>query len=398
MVFRRTAIGHEIDWVHDGAPYPPVEALLEWSDTVNFHSMYHTRNRAGKYDSGGPFNVTKKFRNIKPSNSVTVWAANNRHPAYIGGFIPQGVLGSGDFGFDPIWSNLEVLGSDFIFQARPDKPVMGLANALFELKDVPGMLKQRFLDRGLNSIFDYHLALQFGWKPLLNDMRNFYSTHVMMKKRLNKLLEDNGKPVHRVIRRPKRSVSGLVYEQTGGRALNLWPVLPTYCYGDEALTHTKVEQVVENEDWFSGQFRYWLPDKGDMPDWQYTAMMTGRLYGLNVTPGDVYAAMPWSWLIDWFTNAGDIISNLDAGVSDRMIMDYAYVMGAQRNFLRATCTGAFKATPDGGDAVATAVLEQGWVTKRRISATPFGFGVTEDSLTPGQLSILGALGGNKLLS
>jgi hypothetical protein len=127
-------------------------------------------------------------------------------------------------------------------------------------------------------------------------------------------------------------------------------------------------------------------------------MMTGRLYGLNVTPGDVYAAMPWSWLIDWFTNAGDIISNLDAGVSDRMIMDYAYVMGTQRNFLRATCTGAFKATPDGGDAVATAVLEQGWVTKRRISATPFGFGVTEDSLTPGQLSILGALGGNKLLS
>lgn len=122
--------------------------------------------------------------------------------------------------------------------------------------------------------------------------------------------------------------------------------------------------------------------------------MMARIYGLRISPGVVYNAIPWSWLLDWFTNAGDAVSNLDAGVADRLISDYAYVMGDQQDYLKTTSTGCFR-IQGGGESTVTASAKWGFYSKERISASPFGFALNSGDPTPYQLSILASLAGSR---
>lgn len=122
--------------------------------------------------------------------------------------------------------------------------------------------------------------------------------------------------------------------------------------------------------------------------------MIARLYGLNVTPGVVYNAMPWSWLIDWFSNVGDNIENLDHGVADRLLADYAYLMGEQRDYIKYSAAQAYNGR-DGATLVANSTATWGISHKRRYVASPFGFGLTEDDLTPNQAGILLSLAGSR---
>jgi hypothetical protein len=119
--------------------------------------------------------------------------------------------------------------------------------------------------------------------------------------------------------------------------------------------------------------------------------MYGKLLGLDVSPSMVWKAVPWSWLEDWFTNAGDVISNIDSGVADRCVADLFYVMAdryredKETRILRLNDGhgGEFTLTP-------TTTTRMGY--KTRIRGNPFGIALDDDSLSPWQISILGALG------
>lgn len=116
--------------------------------------------------------------------------------------------------------------------------------------------------------------------------------------------------------------------------------------------------------------------------------MARNYFGLNFSPSVVYELTPWSWLIDWFSNAGDCISNM-TDYND-LTAKYAYVMGSRESRFRIESEMYYHKT----------TLRDTFVhslsRKQRVEANPFGFGLTWDALSARQLSILGALGIGRL--
>jgi hypothetical protein len=116
--------------------------------------------------------------------------------------------------------------------------------------------------------------------------------------------------------------------------------------------------------------------------------MADRL-GLDPSPDTVWNLAPWSWAADWFTNAGDVVSNLSDFASGGLVMAYGYMMehsSVTDSYRLADHTGLI---PMMGKPRSLDVVTE---TKLRIRANPFGFGVAWDGLSPFQLSILAALG------
>jgi hypothetical protein len=272
---------------------------------------------------------------------------------------------------------------------KPDKPSMSGLNAIYELKDVPGMLRQRFHAQNLHEIGDYYLALQFGWKPLLSDICSFVLTHMNAQKRLEQLIRDEGRPVQREI-----NLEDSFYQNSrnSGSGMYLYPLLVGYFYQDSGkFTYTDGTYVKR---WAKARFRYWLPEGPRNVAW--TNSMKDKIFGFKPTPQVVYRAIPWTWLIDWFSNVGDMISNLETSLVDRLAADYFYVMETieNRSELTASATVFQEGTLNPFSVSATGTAHRGW--KTRLPGDPFGWGTSQSSLSGVQLSILGALGLSRL--
>lgn len=123
--------------------------------------------------------------------------------------------------------------------------------------------------------------------------------------------------------------------------------------------------------------------------------MLARIYGFRPSPAVVYNAIPWSWLVDWFTNLGHVIENMDGGVADRLAADYFYLMRTWESINNRFVTGFFEGH-NGKNVTVTATASGYRARKLRVPGNPFGFDVAQKDLSPMQLSILGALGYSKL--
>jgi hypothetical protein len=90
------------------------------------------------------------------------------------------------------------------------------------------------------------------------------------------------------------------------------------------------------------------------------------------------------------------LGNLDAFGADGLVMPYGYVMGRTTKTTHYHWEGGIR---DGSGALQHTVLGASVVetTKQRVAANPFGFGISPDSLSGRQLSILAALGLSKAL-
>jgi hypothetical protein len=272
---------------------------------------------------------------------------------------------------------------------KPTKPEFSDLNSLIELRELPGLLRQRFTKGGFNKLGDYHLALEFGYKPLLRDVVNLAFKQRLAQIRLKQLLRDNGRPVRRRNTLKDESVSGTT--QSGFSYGALQPVLVTQYYVGQPSWRTTT--YFRERIWASARFRYWLP--GGPRDIQWTRKMMSRLYGRNVSPSALYNAIPWSWLIDWFSNLGDLIENLDAGVADRLAADYFYIMRSQEWSLEYVAKGRFRRR-NGEQFDVTATATTSAFAKSRVRGGPFDPAILTSNLSNSQLAILGALGLSRL--
>nr|UJQ84899.1 MAG: hypothetical protein 1 [Leviviridae sp.] len=279
-------------------------------------------------------------------------------------------------------------GAECYSKMKPDRSLMPGLNAIYELKDVPGLLKQRFELNGLHEIGDYYLALKFGWQPLLTDCINFVLTHINAQKVLKQLLRDEGKPVRRRI--DLFDIFSDPDITSGGG--DLVPLLVTYFY---SAPGTYTNQVRSRDHlWASARFRYWLPP--GPRDVLWTAKMKARIFGFKPTPRVVYNAIPWSWLVDWFSHIGYMIDNLDTTLVDRLAADYFYVMRNKEWIASQTVTSHLRRDQTLEPFAVTAVGTHRRGFKCREHGDPFGWATPETSLSGVQLSILGALGLSRL--
>jgi hypothetical protein len=109
-----------------------------------------------------------------------------------------------------------------------------------------------------------------------------------------------------------------------------------------------------------------------------------HVLGLRPTVEAVWDAAPWSWAVDWGLNVGDVAHNISAFGRDGLILQYGYIMSHSQ--VREVWT------TDGGSNTSGARTESISEWKVRFPASPYGFGITYESLTGSQKAILAAIG------
>lgn len=335
---------------------------------------------------------------------------------YIGGFWPNGY---GSFTFQqaemrdvgiagpygPNYGSGSSYGAAAYNRYKPKMNTANLGQTVGEASQLLPMLKQSA--KGLSEVWrslggsttefgpkkvaDHFLNHSFGWVPFVNDMVDSYRTYKNTDKAMRRLRKQNGRWEHRG--GTVDLVSEASFQSVANQAGAVYPNLPSQFYSDAARSEgihvrSELRQEYLSRAWFEGRFRYHIPSLG-VEDNNYNKVMNRvQTYGLRVSPTLIWKITPWSWLADWYGNAGDIISNADDNLWGLASL-YAYVMRTtvKRNVNSSTIR------LKGGDVNCT--WSQEIVTKTRHGSSSFGFGLDPGDYTPFQISILAALGVSK---
>lgn len=333
------------------------------------------------FDDGGPLLIEKSKWQFNDVNLMTPWAYHNRLSYGLN------VILGGSHGLFNMASEYPPLEdttvSSFHAQAykvlRPDKPAVSLLNSFIELKDLFHVTFDAI--RNIKDIANYWLATSFGWAPLLTDIYKMYKAVQNLDDRLRFFIRNNGVPIRAKKKVWSSSNSSVLYDSTNcGINRNTWVDFPGRTSLSSSWRHS-ISWTYQREVWASARFVYWMKDL-ELPSRRKFVEM--GLLGLNPTPAAVWNALPWTWLIDWFANIGDILDNMSSSMGNRLVAQSFYVMGQTNRSYEW----------HGTDGYFTCSATHSFETKVREIGHPYGlaFGA---ALSPFQFSILAALGAQR---
>ncbi len=393
--------GTPIDWSLDGTQITASEGH-RWNKDSNFDGE----------DIGGPFETTKQYlasdkwgdSPIKLDDFYQDVALKVQQDAF-GGYIYRGMLipmllNSSSWPSQESSSDYELmaLGSTAIARVKPTNSIADLSVSLAELlreglPSFPGRSQWEERAKIARGAGSEYLNAQFGWLPLVSEVQNVAKAISQSSKIWKQYERDAGKLVRRRYEFPVSIPNPQVVSEGGGAFA--YPVLPSYYYpqgftgGNLTRTRYKRQKRV-----FSGAFTYYIPDRnkyGAVSNMLYAASKARRLYGLTLDPEVLWNLTPWSWATDWFLNTGDVLSNISDFASDGLLLRYGYMMEETIVSDEISLTGLqWSSTPSGPASLKPCYLIT--KTKKRIRATPYGFGLTFEDFTPRQLAIMASLG------
>lgn len=290
----------------------------------------------------------------------------------------------------PSDASLIVAGSSAIARCLPTNPLSGFSTAFGELyhDGLPNLFGGTiWKDRALRakSGGSEYLNVEFGWRPLVNDMKKFIHSARNMRNIVRWYENNSGKRIHRRYQFPDDIDTDI------NTSTNQYPrpFLSTGFYGAGNSGRKTTTTVKKTERWFEGCFTYYLePQNGDHD--KRIEQLANKVYGTRFTPETLWNLAPWSWAADWYTNQGDIIHNVNAFANDGLVMYYGYLMDRKSVKKTVQLTGTVLKTYPGEVFGFTQEFET--VIKSRIRATPFGFGLTDAGLSLRQKAIALALG------
>jgi len=288
-------------------------------------------------------------------------------------------------------------GTRAINATAPTAPHANIATSVSELMldGLPSIIGADTLKRGaLNArqAGSEYLNVQFGWLPMLSDLRSTINSLKRATSTVRQLRRDSGKVVRRRFSFPS-SVS-TTESVLGGSGSGLKQV-PEELISTRDWTATRkitLFQNVETRLWFSGAYTYYLA--GDDSVWgklQEFEQRANVLLGTRVSPETLWELAPWSWLIDWKTNIGSAVGSAERVASDSLVLRYGYLM--RQTVARDTYVMRDLQFVSGGPGTVT--MQLGRETKERYRATPYGFGLATSQFTDRQWAILAALGMTK---
>jgi hypothetical protein len=337
-----------------------------------------------KRDIGGLFETEHFYTKAKPSGSNS-----ERYSRGIWRYLDGAIWYPGDepsIGSRPSNSQLDAWGTTAIARVDPTKSVVDMSVFLGELlrEGIPSIIgAQSWKNRSekARSAGSEYLNVQFGWVPLVSEIRSLARAVKNAESILKQYERDAGRLVRRRYDFPmERTVSKSEFQSYG--VLSGYPEL-----GTNRMVYRTDESFTKK--WFSGAFTYWIP-KGDSGYAKLRKYVdyADKLLGLELTPETLWNLAPWSWAVDWISNTGDVLHNVSAFDPDRLVMKYGYIMCHQEaSILHSWLPVAF---PGGksSDGYWKAVKYR----KIRRPATPYGFGLELGGLSDYQWSILVALG------
>jgi len=348
--------------------------------------------------------------------------------SYRGGFLPShfGSFGSDDLDFAGAWAiepeasmgDPAPYGSIGWNMFRPRLRKFDAPLALYELKDLPGqwlttasgmrevfhglpkaMRNPRRAVRGVlaempKAASEHFLNHVFGWVPFVNDLTTGIDSVMRLNEYLAKQISQNNQWVHRGGTISKSDEVVQEYDTKDTPFPDIYPVpdyrlLRNVDYGDgrNHLGHTTYTLRKRERIWFSGLFKYNIPSLARDHESLSHMLNLLRIFGARISPDLIWKATPWTWFFDWFASNGELFSYLADRADQDLCARYAYVM-RELTYVK-THTSVLHLC-DGTDLVMT--WSQEIVSKRRVRASPFGFGLSRSDLSPRQLAILAAIG------
>ena len=255
----------------------------------------------------------------------------------------------------------------------------------------------------LKSVGDEYLNHQFGWFPLVSEVKNIANAAKHHRDIMSQYKNGEGRNTHRRFDFPSTEekfkwVPGTAYALEG-------PGHPNFLAPNIEPSMKRVTRVSESRCWFEGCYTYGGPGKAD----NFAAHLgygsqADHLLGTALTPNTLWELTPWSWAIDWFSNAGDVINNVTNFGLAGLVMRYGYMMEETIDSVTIDIPDTAFRTVINTNPVEYGVQHVGpsscgvrTITKRRVPASPFGFGVGWEGLSPTQLAITAALGITKWL-
>lgn len=180
--------------------------------------------------------------------------------------------------------------TQLLADTSPSRPVVDLPLAVYELKDIPSMLRNEgnsFLQKAAHA----NLSYQFGWRPLLNDLSNLFDFHDQVSKREAELrnMFDSGLRRKRTIFSGAQRYTERKFLQSDGHGVS---VIYDVAFAVELKGFVR---------WFPTT----LPPRTND---EMRSLARRAVLGLTVDLSTAWNAIPWSWLVDWCTNVGDFLA------------------------------------------------------------------------------------------
>lgn len=173
----------------------------------------------------------------------------------------------------------------------PGKATVSLPNFIFELKDLPSMLWNRGKQKQGNSVAEQN----FAWDPLLSDTAKLFQFPAQFERKLREL--------NAIYDRPGGLKRQRVVAEGHARSTSVVAAHSWICgVSVERTNHTLSRQ------WASLS---WKPLFGAFSEKPNAVALANKaaatIHGWRANPAILWDALPWSWLVDYFTNMGDLI-------------------------------------------------------------------------------------------
>jgi len=369
------------------AQFSPWSASLEDSG-----SMYSNYNPGPPYETGDNWLLSKAEYKVSPFQAVR--ETNQAATLFVGpvyGLVQSATL--------PPFSNATAAsmaadGTKAIALVEPTKAQVDLAVSFAELyrEGFPALIGSGLYKDRAHAARKLHrsgsgeyLNYQFGWTPMISDIKSFCKVVMGFHKNLELYSRQQSELIHRQFR-----FKGLedVVTSFSGTAIPRPASFNVNGVGTAQVT-------VHQEKWFEGAFRFYIPMGNSQRDRmrRYNALAR-KFFGARVDPEVLWNLSPWSWAVDWFIDTGDIIHNVSALGKDGLVMQYGFQMDTRVLTERHLANFSWDVyTPQN---VKEKRGNSSYVYKRtyknRIRATPYGFGLTDGDLNTRQKAIIAALG------
>lgn len=200
-------------------------------------------------------------------------------------------------------------------RTNPNRVYIDAPVFVYELKDLPEMIYSkgllllsrqtdgtkivshgyRDLSHIPKAVGQKYLEWQFGWGPLLSDLSKLFQFQAVVEKKFRRYrnLLDRG------------SVGGysVVWEDTGKHPESTRFLTPLY----QESNIIRFTGETTRRKWAT---TIWKPSVKipPIPDADLWNVARRATFGLDVTPATLWEIMPWSWLIDWFSNVGELMT------------------------------------------------------------------------------------------
>lgn len=404
-------------------PANPVDGEYWWTTVLakgESRGSTHRRSPDGVYREGGPW-IMEKVETIHAGATAKVYRYNN-YVAYEGAFrfsdsFNQSFDAPSDY--NVLVNRAYAFGAQAMLALRPDKPDMSIGLSLLELKDPFSNLKhltataaervrkeQRRRARKARSFgeqrywlsqqADTYLTIMFGLMPLVRDIGGYLDTLGKGDKRFKQLIRDEGRSVYRRRELLHLAASGTYHNSSstttaGNTALG--PILVSQCYAPGiGITGTWNDS---RRVWCAGRSRYMLPPGPRDAAWLQE--LAERMLGARMGASTAYNLTPWTFVVDYFTDLGTFVEACDpAYIADKLVFEYAYIMDTE---LKTSRDVGYQHCYTGKTGPATKVEATRYritTRKARVSASVFGWGFSQETLSPAKMGILGALGLSRL--